>query len=113
MSDQEERPPSRLEMLRFARRVAEQHLAQINRWIVEEEQREAEAERRQERAHAERRWKIEPQHGDRPALLHRGGCTRFETQVGYLDREEALIALAEPDIQPCEVCQPETGLRQG
>ncbi len=97
-------------MLHFARRVAIQQVRQIDRWIEQEEAREAEEQRRRDRAHAERRWKLEPQHGDRPALLHRGGCNTFETQVGYIGREEARIALAEPDIEPCGVCQPQTGL---
>lgn len=33
-------PATRLEMLRFARRVAQQHLAQIDQWIADEQQRQ-------------------------------------------------------------------------
>lgn len=35
-------PPSRLELLAFAERVAEQHLAQVRRWKAAEERRVAE-----------------------------------------------------------------------
>ncbi|MGW4518436.1 hypothetical protein ACWEO4_42525 [Streptomyces sp. NPDC004393] len=42
-------PPSRLELLRFARRVVVQQatvaLAQLDRWIAEEQRREAERRR--------------------------------------------------------------------
>ncbi|MFJ8762747.1 DUF6233 domain-containing protein [Streptomyces cyaneofuscatus] len=34
------------------------------------------------------------------------------TNPGFIDREAAISALSEPDIAPCEVCAPETGLRQ-
>ncbi|MFI6896696.1 DUF6233 domain-containing protein [Streptomyces sp. NPDC050256] len=30
--------------------------------------------------------------------------------VGLISREDALVALSETDIEPCEVCQPDTGL---
>ncbi|MFI2780115.1 DUF6233 domain-containing protein [Streptomyces sp. ALB3] len=44
------------------------------------------------------------------ALLHRGGCATYPDQVGLISREDAMVALAEPDIEPCEVCRPDTRL---
>ncbi|MFE8977593.1 DUF6233 domain-containing protein [Streptomyces cyaneofuscatus] len=43
--------------------------------------------------------------------MHRGGCGLY-TSGALIDREAAISALSEPDIAPCEVCAPETGLRQ-
>ncbi|WP_326771058.1 DUF6233 domain-containing protein (plasmid) [Streptomyces sp. NBC_01591] len=73
------------------------------------EQQEARA---RERARADQSWKTQPQRSGKTALLHRGRCGLYSAQLGFLNREDALIALAEPDIEPCEVCRPETGLVQ-
>ncbi|MEV4969366.1 MULTISPECIES: DUF6233 domain-containing protein [Streptomyces] len=35
-------------------------------------------------------------------LLHRGGCATYPDQVGLISRQDAMVALAEPDIEPCE-----------
>lgn len=56
-----------------------------------------------ERARAEMSWKIQPQRSSSVALLHRGGCATYPDQVGLISREDAMIALAEPDIEPCQV----------
>ncbi len=65
---------------------------------------------RRERARAEMAWKIQPQRSSSTALLHRGGCATYLDQVGLISREDAMVALAQPDIEPCEVCRPQTGL---
>lgn len=58
--------------------------------------------------HAEQPWKIQPKRSGETAMLHRGGCSLCSTRFGFLDREDALIALTEPDIEPCEICNPHT-----
>ncbi|WP_372446769.1 DUF6233 domain-containing protein [Streptomyces laculatispora] len=57
------------------------------------------------------RWKIQRQRSNATALLHRGDCSLYEATLGFLDHGEALIALAEPDIEPCHICNPQTGLQ--
>ena len=77
---------------------------------------EAEAERdrrRRERAFAEQRWKLEPsRNGDRRVILHRGGCSLWKKERGFLERGEVLLALEDEllELEMCGVCRPETGL---
>ncbi|MER5277757.1 DUF6233 domain-containing protein [Streptomyces sp. NPDC002809] len=94
------------EWLRWQLRQTENRIRELE--IAEEQER-----RRRERARAEMSWKIQPQRAGRPAMLHRGGCTLSAGEHGLINREEAMIALAEPDIEACEVCRPETGLAGG
>nr|WSS66906.1 DUF6233 domain-containing protein [Streptomyces sp. NBC_01175] len=82
-------------------------VGQTERRIRELEIQEAQE---RERARAEMSWKIQPQRSSSVALLHRGGCATYPDQVGLISREDAMIALAEPDIEPCQVCRPDTGL---
>ncbi|WSX34132.1 DUF6233 domain-containing protein (plasmid) [Streptomyces sp. NBC_00984] len=44
-------------------------------------------------------------------MLHRGGCTLYSAQFGFISREDAMIALEEPDIELCQICNPQTGLQ--
>ncbi|MFE6189144.1 DUF6233 domain-containing protein [Streptomyces sp. NPDC056465] len=86
-------------------------LGQTEQRVRELEIQEAQDRARRERARAEMSWKIQPQRSSSTALLHRGGCATYPDQVGLISREDAMVALAEPDIEPCGVCRPETGLR--
>ncbi|MFC9191728.1 DUF6233 domain-containing protein [Streptomyces cyaneofuscatus] len=52
-----------------------------------------------------------PAHCRETALLHRGGCDLCKSGA-LMDRDGAISALSESGIAPCEVCAPETGLRQ-
>ncbi|MGP3749901.1 DUF6233 domain-containing protein [Streptomyces sp. IBSNAI001] len=85
-------------------------VGQTERRIRELEIQEAQERGRQERARSGMLWKIQPQRSSSVALLHRGGCATYLDRVGLISREDALVALAEPDIEPCQICRPDTGL---
>ncbi|MER5618547.1 DUF6233 domain-containing protein [Streptomyces sp. NPDC002215] len=80
--------------------------------VRELEVQEEQERRRREQAHAALRWKIQPRSSS-AALVHRGDCALYPVEGGFLTREEAMIALAEPDIEACQICKPETGLVHG
>ncbi|MFD9768622.1 DUF6233 domain-containing protein [[Kitasatospora] papulosa] len=92
-----------LDWLRWQAGQTEPHVRELG---IQQAQEQA----RCERARAEMAWKIQPQRSSSTALLHRVGCATYPDQVGLIFREDALVALAEPDIEPCEVCRPQTGL---
>ncbi|MFE3905078.1 DUF6233 domain-containing protein, partial [Streptomyces sp. NPDC059153] len=69
--------------------------------------------RARQRARAEQSWKIQPRRSGEMALLHHGGCSMYKSEPGYINHEEAIIALAEPDIEPCQICTPQTGAGAG
>nr|WP_241844920.1 DUF6233 domain-containing protein [Streptomyces silvensis] len=100
-------------MLRFAERVAAQHLAQIRRW------REAEERRQAERAEGERRrppapdWLLEKGvDGRAPTYVHDGSCwsARKGPRCVGITREQALRALSVDRITPCPQCRPDAVL---
>ncbi|MFF3787685.1 DUF6233 domain-containing protein [Streptomyces sp. NPDC001933] len=43
--------------------------------------------------------------------MHRGDCALYSVEGGFLTREEAMIALAEPDIEACQILQAPDGAR--
>ena len=106
----ERREPTDLEKNRVLLEWLRWQVGATERRIRELEVQEAHERARRERARAEMMWKIQPQRSSSVALLHRGGCATYPDQVGLISREDALVALAEPDIEPCDVCRPETGL---
>jgi len=109
---EQDRELTPLEKNRALAEWLEFQLRQVRGRIRELEVQEEQERRRREAAHAAQRWKIQPQRSNAQALLHRGNCTLYKNDFGFISREEAMIALAEPDIHPCEICRPETGLAQ-
>lgn len=110
MPAEEERPPSRLEMLRFTRRVAVQQLAQIDRWIAYEERRQAEQRRGEQARPPAPDWVLELGIGQGPPVaVHVGGCYMVGKRWRAVDRGGALRALTE-GVEPCSHCRPDTEL---
>ncbi|MFI1840364.1 DUF6233 domain-containing protein [Streptomyces olivaceoviridis] len=104
-----EQPLSRLDALRFARRVVEQQavrqLGLIDRWIAEEERR-----RGAQMRPAPPDWLI--QHGLNQAnvdAVHVGGCwaAKKSGRCRPATREQALDALRN-GVPPCVHCRPDT-----
>ncbi|MER6736504.1 DUF6233 domain-containing protein [Streptomyces puniciscabiei] len=112
----DERPLSRLDALRFARRVvAEQtarQLATIDAWIVEEERREGERRQGEEQRPPTPEWLI--QYGlNRTNIdaVHVGGCwaAKKSGRCRPASREQAIDALRR-QVPPCVHCRPDTEL---
>ncbi|MEU9362981.1 DUF6233 domain-containing protein [Streptomyces sp. NPDC051840] len=101
---------SRLDKWRTTREYLAWQLRCADQKVRELEAEEKQSRLRREQARAERSWKIQPQRSSDSALLHRGSCTLYRNDFGYISRQEAMVALAEPDIEACQICRPETGL---
>ncbi|MDQ1018838.1 DUF6233 domain-containing protein [Streptomyces afghaniensis] len=109
-------PASRLDLLRFARRVVVQQataaLRQIDGWIADEERREAERRRAEEVRPSPSDWLI--QYGlnrNNIDAVHAGDCwaARRSGRCRPASREQALEALAH-HVKACEFCRPDTAL---
>ncbi|MFE0133333.1 DUF6233 domain-containing protein [Streptomyces sp. NPDC059037] len=111
----ESAPLTRLDQLRFARRVVEQQatraLAEIDRWIADEERREAEQARREEARPPVPDWIVERGigHGGPPIEVHRGDCGAAGKRRTAVNRDEARWELAR-GIRACIHCRPDTEL---
>ncbi|WP_331756322.1 DUF6233 domain-containing protein (plasmid) [Streptomyces sp. NBC_01590] len=92
-----------VDWLRYQLRQAENRVREL-------EVKELQEQRAQERARAEQSWKIQPKRSGETAMLHRGGCGLYSAQLGFINRQEAIIAMNEPDIEACQICTPEMGL---
>jgi tellurite resistance protein len=108
--------PSRLHLLRFARRVVVQQataaLAQIDGWITAEERREAERRRGEEMRPPPPEWLI--QHGLNRAnvdAVHTGACwaAAKSGRCRPATRQQALEALRQ-QVPACVHCRPDTVL---
>ncbi|MGW2425196.1 DUF6233 domain-containing protein [Streptomyces sp. NPDC001709] len=108
--------PSRLDLLRFARRVVVQQtaasLAQLDQWIAEEERRETERRQGEQRRPAEPEWLI--QYGLNRAnvdALHVGACwaAKKSGRCKPVTRQQAIDALGR-QVAPCVHCRPEVKL---
>jgi hypothetical protein len=111
----DDRPLTRLDMLRFARRVVEhqaaRQLALMDRWIADEERREAERERRLATRQAAPDWLIERGLNGRTAVyVHVGGCASAGGRAKGASRDQAVRALTEGEIAACPLCRPDTAL---
>lgn len=77
-------------MLRFARRVAEQQLVQIDRWISAEERREAERQHGLEARPPAPDWLIERGLSGQDAVyVHTGDCWNAGKRSKGVDRKRA------------------------
>ncbi|MGC5401909.1 DUF6233 domain-containing protein [Streptomyces sp. DT20] len=78
-----------------------------------QELKDAAEEEARGRAKAETSWVIQPQHADRPAMLHGGSCALATGKPVPINRAEAQVALGESYIVTCQTCRPEMGLTDG
>ncbi|CAL9327288.1 DUF6233 domain-containing protein [Streptomyces sp. SudanB182_2057] len=111
-----EQPLSRLDALRFARRVVAQQaarqLALIDRWIADEEHRQAERRRGQERRPEPAQWLI--QYGlnrSNVDAVHTGDCwaAAKSGRCRPATRQQARDALLQ-HVPACVHCRPDTAL---
>lgn len=101
----------RLELLRFLRRVQEQQLQQTDRWIAQQEQREAsEARAALSRPPVEPGWCVSYGIGAdrRPIEVHIGDCGMAK-HTKTVSEEQARQALTE-GVEACQFCRPDTAL---
>ncbi|MEU6557311.1 DUF6233 domain-containing protein [Streptomyces sp. NPDC046915] len=111
-----EQPLSRLDALRFARRVVEQQavrqLRLIDRWIADEERRETERRKGEEMRLAPPDWLI--QYGlnrSNVDAVHTGYCwaAAKSGRCRPATRQQAIDALRR-QVPPCIHCRPDTAL---
>ncbi|RZD54910.1 hypothetical protein C0Q58_30715 [Streptomyces albidoflavus] len=99
----------RLELLRFAERVAERHLAEVKGWREAEERRRAERRMGEARRPPPPDWVVQVGigQGSPPVCVHVGGCDMAGARVRPLSRAQVLEAL-DRGIEPCQYCRPDS-----
>nr|WP_239096691.1 DUF6233 domain-containing protein [Streptomyces sp. SID11385] len=97
--------------MRFAERVAEQHLVRVRGWRVAEEQRLAAQAQRARRRPPAPDWLLERGIGvgARPQLIHKGDCWDLNDRCRPITRDEARRWIVE-HIPACGQCRPDTAL---
>jgi hypothetical protein len=106
---------SRLDALRFTRRFIEEQtarqLADIDRWIADEERRERERQQGEQARLAPPDWVLElGLNRDSAAVyVHEGSCWNAGKRSKGVDRSTALRALAE-GVAACPHCRPDAEL---
>jgi hypothetical protein len=106
---------SRLQLLRFARRVVVQQatvaLAQIDGWIAGEERREAARRRGEEMRPAPPKWLIQQLNRANVDAVHTGECwaAAKSGRCRPVTRQQALEALRQ-QVPACVHCRPDTVL---
>jgi hypothetical protein len=106
-----DRPSSRLDLLRFLERVQQRDLERTRRWIETEEQREAERRRGEERRPPAPDWLLDPglNRDAAPVCIHAGGCHMAGKRSRAIVRADALRWLAE-GVPACTHCRPDSEL---
>ncbi|MEZ7005025.1 DUF6233 domain-containing protein [Streptomyces sp. AD55] len=108
--------PSRLSLLRFARRVVEQqaraNLDQLDRWIADEERREAERQRGEAMRPAAPEWLLQQGlNRSNVNAVHAGDCwaAAKSGRCRPVSRGQAVEALRH-EVPACVHCRPDTAL---
>jgi hypothetical protein len=105
---------SRLDALRFTRRLIEQQtarqLADIDRWIADEERRQREKRQGEEARPAPPEWLMElGLNRDHAVYVHAGGCWNRGKRSRGVDEAEARRRLA-AGVPACPHCRPDSEL---
>ncbi|MGW0537580.1 DUF6233 domain-containing protein [Streptomyces sp. NPDC003032] len=104
-------PVSRLDLLRFLRRVQMRDLARTDEWIAQEEQHEAERLRGEQARPPAPDWLIEKGLNGRAAVYaHRGDCHMAGKRSKGATREQVWRELAAGRVEACPHCRPDTEL---
>lgn len=105
-----DKPASRLDVLRFLERVQLGDLERTRRWIANEERREREQQRGHDARPPAPDWLLEQGIGDGPAVyVHVGGCWSAKKRCRGVTRDQALRALVD-GVDACPQCRPDTEL---